>query len=183
MTVVVVLSLGLGRAMATTMDRGDGTETQDWFKNTSFLDLPEDLAEATGRGRLFAVVWEQPNCPACDRLHNVNLVKPALKDYVSTNYDIMVLNIFGEVEVTDFDGQKMPEKKLAVKHKVNFTPTTSIFDGSGKEVFRMPGYFEPFYYLAGFVYVKTGGHAKPDATFTRWLKENRPTVEGIYSTP
>lgn len=173
------LFLGLA-ASARTMDRGDGTETQDWFKNDSFMELREDLAEAVAKGKLLAVVWEQPNCDACERLHNVNLVDPALQAYISANFDVMVLNLFGEVEVADLDGQKLPEKKLALKHKINFTPTTVFFDRDGREVFRMPGYFPPLYYLAGFVYARSGGYADPETgTFTRWIKVNKPAVEEI----
>ncbi len=162
--------------------RGDGIHTEVWFNNTSFLDLKEDLAEATQAGKGFVLIWEQPGCSSCQRLHDVNFQDRKLVDYVQANFAVMTMNMFGEVEATDFDGEVLPEKDLAAKHRVQFTPTTIFFDEAGNEVFRLPGYFKPYFYLAGFVFAKEKGYADEAARgmFPRWMQANGDKVRAAY---
>lgn len=147
----------------------DGLYTQPWFKHQSFLELKEDLAEATAEGKLLAILWEQKGCPYCREMHRVNFAKPEIVDYVRSNYDIIQLNLWGDRKVTDFGGQVLGEKKLARKWNVRFTPTIVFFDRTGAEVFRMPGYFKPFHFLGMLKYVVSGGYE--DTGFQRWLQE------------
>ncbi|MFA7431013.1 MAG: thioredoxin family protein [Rhodospirillaceae bacterium] len=169
---------------AQAMDKGDGIHTESWFKNDSFLVLAEDVAEAAAKGKLLAVIWEQQGCGSCQRLHDVNLKDEAVKGYLQKHFDVMTMNMYGEVEVTDFDGEKLPEKDLAFKQQVNFTPTTIFFDETGKEVFRLPGYFSPYFWMAGFVYVTEKGYADPEhrGMFPRWTKANRDLLVKTYGS-
>ncbi|MBW7850931.1 MAG: thioredoxin fold domain-containing protein [Rhodospirillales bacterium] len=169
-------------ASAATIHREDGVHTEDWFNNQSFMELKEDARDAVAQEKGFVVIWEQPGCGSCQRLHEVNFQHPKLADYIGRRFSVMVMNMFGEVPVTDFDGEVMPEKDLAFKHKVSFTPTTIFFDADGKELFRMPGYFNPYFYLAGFVFVAERGFAD-EATrgmFPRWLQANGPKVRAAF---
>lgn len=169
-------------ASAATIHREDGVHTEDWFNNQSFMELKEDARDAAAQEKGFVVIWEQPGCGSCQRLHEVNFQHPRLIDYIGRRFSVMVMNMFGEVPVTDFDGEVMPEKDLAFKHKVSFTPTTIFFDADGNELFRMPGYFNPYFYLAGFVFVAERGFAD-EATrgmFPRWLQANGPKVRAAF---
>ncbi len=166
--------------------RPDGIHTEPWFLNQSFMLLKEDLDEAVADGKKgLVLIWEQEGCGSCERTHEVNFAKKSLVDYISKNFAVMSMNMYGEVMVTDFDGEKMPEKNLAQKMRVNFSPTTVFFNEKGEEVFRIPGYFKPFYYLAGFVYVAEKGYDDPDhrGMFPRWLKAHREQVQAIYGGP
>ncbi len=158
-------------AMAETMHRDDGVHTEDWFKNLSFLELEEDLREALEAGKKgLVILFEQPGCGACRRLHEVNFQDPETIAFVSRTFDVMVLNMYGDNEVTDFDGAKMREGAFNDKLMVNFSPTTVFFGPGGKEVFRIPGYLAPKYYLAAFKYVADDGPAK-GILFPRWLRQ------------
>jgi hypothetical protein len=90
----------------------DGIYHQTWGLN-SFLDLREDLAEATAKGRRFAVIFEQRGCTYCTKMHTEVLAQKYINDYVRENFTILQLDLFGAREVTDFDGQKLSEAKLA----------------------------------------------------------------------
>lgn len=180
-----VLALGFAPVQAETLDKGDGIHTEDWFKNTSFGALGDDVAEAAEQGKLLAVVWEQEGCGSCKRLHEVNFQDTALRAYLEDNFDMMTMNMYGEVEVSAPGGAAMPEKDLAADLAINFTPTTIFYDGAGQEVFRVPGYSPPFYYLAAFVYVKEKGYQDEEhrGMFARWTKANRQKLETIYGGP
>lgn len=182
-----VLALGLTLAVPAAggmMDRGDGVHTESWFVNQSFMELKDELATAREAGKGFVLIWEQPGCSACQRLHEVNFQDKKLIDYIGGKFNVMVMNMFGEVEVTDFDGEVMPEKDLAFKHRVNFTPTTIFFDETGKEVFRLPGYFKPFYYLAGFVFAVEKGYADESVRgmFPRWMQVKGAKAREVYGS-
>jgi thioredoxin-related protein len=139
-----------------------GHFTQPWFLN-SFLDLRDDLADATGQGKRFAMLWEQRGCPYCAEMHRVNLADPAVNDYIRTHFNVLQLDLFGSREVTDFDGQVLAEKDLARKYGVAYTPTIQFFPeelaridgkaGKSLEVARMPGYFRPVHFRMMFEYV------------------------------
>jgi thioredoxin-related protein len=165
----------------------DGLHVQPWFLN-SLLDLRDDLKEAAEQGKRLAILWEQRGCPYCREMHRVNLARPEIAEYVKTHFNVIQLNMWGDREVTDFDGQVLSEKKLAQKARVVFTPTIQFFPatlaetggkaGAEAEVFRMPGYFKPFHFLSMFEYVYTKGYK--EAPFQRWLqaKADKMRAEG-----
>lgn len=155
----------------------DGMHIQSWFTE-SFLDLGEDLAEASANGKRLVVVWEQRGCPYCKRMHEVNLRIPRLVNSIKDNFSVIQLNMWGDREVTDFDGEVLSEKELANKWSVMFTPTLSFYpeskdmvpgqNGKESEVLRIPGYFKPFHFYFLFKYVKSNGY-KQEPSFQRWL--------------
>jgi thioredoxin-related protein len=103
-----------------------GLYSQRWFE-LSFLDLREDFNEARTEGKRFAVIFEQRGCPYCARLHNEILALKYINDYVSQNFRIVQLDLWGAREVTDFDGARISEKALAERWGVIFTPTVVFF--------------------------------------------------------
>lgn len=155
----------------------DGLHIQPWFADT-FLDLNEDLDEARAQGKRLVIMWEQRGCPYCKRMHEVNLRIPAIHDYVKSNFMVVRLNLWGDREVTDFDGEVLTEKTLAEKWGVQFTPTIQFFPettedvggqpGKDAEVVRIPGYFKPFHFYFLFRYANTNGYQQ-EPNFQRWL--------------
>lgn len=145
---------------------------QEPFFIQSFLDLAEDLAMAQDQGKRFAVMWELKGCPYCKETHLVNFADHEIREFVSTNFDILQLNIIGARQVTDFDGEMLPEKRLARKWGVRYTPTTNFFpadvaaadgrSGDEAEVARMPGYFEPPDFLAMYRFVAERAYEEMD---------------------
>ena len=150
--------------------RDDGIHTEAWMKTITFLDLKDDLAEAKKQGKGLVILFEAPGCTSCKKLHEVNFRQPDLVNYIRKHFDVMQINVFGDNEVTDFDGQKMNERKLAHKLGIHFTPTTVFYGDAGKELFRMPGYFKPSYYRKGFQFVLEKGPQR-DMMFPQWLRE------------
>ncbi len=185
-TLIVTVGLGLGAGALHAADaragesvvNDEGLHVQPWFL-LSFLDLREDLREAAGSGKRFAVIWEQRGCIYCRDMHVVNFAIPAVSDYVRENFVVVQLNLFGSREVTDFDGEVLAEKDLARKWGVVFTPTVLYFpdaleDGdrkSGREiaVAQMPGYFRPVTFLAMFRYVREKRYG--DIHFQKYVAE------------
>ena len=157
----------------------DGLHSQSWFL-ASFLDLAEDLEEAAGNGKRFAVMWEQRGCPYCRETHLVNFAEPEIQGFVREHFEILQLNMFGSRRVTDFDGEELEERDLARKNGVAFSPTIQFFpaelsEAAGKtgkeaEVARMPGYLLPPHFLAMFRFVQAEAYRQ--TTFRQYLKQN-----------
>lgn len=155
----------------------DGMHVEPWFHH-SFLDLREDLADAQATGKRLVIIWEQRGCPYCKRLHEVNLRIPRIRDTIQRDFMVIQMNLWGDREVTDFDGEVLKEKQLAEKWGVLFTPTVQFFpetpaevggkSGKESEVVRIPGYFKPFHFYFLLRYAKTNGY-KTEPNFQRWL--------------
>jgi len=155
----------------------DGLHKQEWFHD-SFLDLKEDLAEAKASGKRLVIFWEQKGCPYCKRTHEVNLRIPKIVKFITDNFVVIQMNLWGDKEVTDFNGEVTTEKKLSQKWAVRFTPTIQFFPDDPKaigkksgrdiEVMRIPGYFKPFHFYFLFKYVHAKAY-KTEPNFQRWL--------------
>jgi thioredoxin-related protein len=140
----------------------DGLYRQNWFLQ-SFLELGPDLEEAAAEGKRLAVMIEQRGCPYCRETHLVNLADPAVAGYIRERFAVLQLNLVGDLEVTDFDGEALSEKRFAARYGVRFTPTILFFpdsaDGLGdlppreREVARLVGYQEPDAFRRTFAFV------------------------------
>ncbi|MCG8361529.1 MAG: thioredoxin family protein [Kiloniellales bacterium] len=156
----------------------DGLLAQPWFLE-SFLELADDVEEAAAEGKRFAILWEQKGCPYCKTMHTVNFAQPEIQHFVRDNFTILQLNLFGSRRVTDFDGEVLAEKELARKYAIAFTPTVQFFPetmppldgaaGKAVEVARMPGYFEPDYFLGMFRFVREEAYRSGD--FLSYVRE------------
>lgn len=157
----------------------DGLHTKPWFLE-SLLELPDDLKEATDKGKRLVILWELKGCPYCRKLHEVNLADPAIENFIRDRFEVLQLNIIGQREVTDFDGQRLPEKQFAQKYGVRYTPTFQFFPETSaglaqkkpaeREVLRWQGYMEPKPFLGMFRFVAERAYEK--TTLNDFLKAN-----------
>ena len=175
---VSALALRSAPALAAAKLGDDGLYQMDWYLE-SFLDVAEDLAGATAKGKRFAILWGLKGCPACKRMHETYMTDATIENYIRDNFEILHLNHIGAREVTDVDGRKRGEKAFGEAYGIRFTPTIQFFGETAaglagkspqaREVARMPGLLEPAEFLAMFRYVREKGYES--ATFPDWLKK------------
>ena len=126
----------------------DGLHKTAWMRET-FLDLQEDLAEANAEGKRLAVIFEQRGCIYCTKMHEEVFPQPEIADYITAHFFVVQLNLHGDLDVTDFDGEVLSEKAMARKWGLLFTPTLMFFPVEVPEnlsavdaaVAQMPGAF------------------------------------------
>ena len=143
----------------------DGLHKQDWFK-VSFKDVAEDIEEAAAEDKRLAIIFEQRGCIYCRELHEKVLVDPEVRAFIEENFHVVQYNLFGDEEVTDLDGEALPEKKAARKWGVVYTPTIMFLPeeapegGSASEaaVMTMPGAFGKWTTLNMFKFVDEKGY-------------------------
>ncbi|KXF90055.1 thioredoxin family protein [Phaeobacter inhibens] len=100
----------------------DGLHKTPWMRET-FKDLREDLEEANAEGKRLVLFFEQRGCIYCTKMHEEVFPKPQISSYIADNFFVVQLNLYGDVEVTDFDGETLSEKDMARKWGILFTPT------------------------------------------------------------
>lgn len=129
----------------------DGLHKPEWL-NTTFLDMREDLADATAEGKRLAIIVEQRGCIYCLRMHTEVYPLPEINTLLTNDFYFVQINMFGDLDVTDFDGEVLPERDFIKKWGVFFTPTILFIaaevaedeDASDAIVAVMPGAFGAF---------------------------------------
>jgi thioredoxin-related protein len=145
-TLLTAVFLGNMAAAATVGD--DGLHIQPWIRDT-FKDLQEDLDEANAEGKRLAIFFEQRGCIYCTKMHESVYPDPELSDYIDENFFVIQLNLHGDLEVVDFDGDTLTEKQIARKWGILFTPSVIFLPEEVEEgqtaiqsaVAMMPGAF------------------------------------------
>ncbi len=118
----VLMAAVLAAPLAAAELGDDGLHKTPWMRDT-FKDLREDLEEANGEDKRLVLFFEQRGCIYCTKMHAEVFPRPEISQYIEDNFFVVQLNLHGDVEVTDFDGETLPEKDMARKWRVLFTPT------------------------------------------------------------
>ncbi|MTW21581.1 thioredoxin family protein [Allochromatium palmeri] len=111
----------------------------DWFKE-SFLDIDEDIDEATELGKHLILLLEMNGCPYCARMVEENFAQAPYRDFIQEKFDVIVLNVQGDREVALDAETSLPEKELAQRLGVRYTPTVIFLNAAGEPVARVDGY-------------------------------------------
>ena len=139
----------------------DGLHKTPWMQDT-FKDLREDLEEANAEGKRLVLFFEQIGCIYCTKMHKEVFSKEKVSNYINDNFFVVQLNLHGDIEVTDFDGDVLPEKDIARKWGILFTPSILFLppavegDMSAQQaaVAMMPGAFSAGTTLDLFTWVR-----------------------------
>ncbi len=156
LSVGVMLTLLLQLLSARAAELADnGLHIQEWIYSGE-VDFRKIQAAAAADDKGIIVLVEQRGCPYCAELHSINFAKTELTDYMREHFVIVQVDMWGDRNVTDFDGEVLREEQLSDKWQVQYTPTTLVFKRASTpinsrkeaETFRLPGYLKPFYYMA-----------------------------------
>lgn len=177
--VLLIVSTYLTSAHAADTDKGLTTGLENpgylgqpaWFKE-SFLDLREDVAEATAAGKRLLLYFHQDGCPYCAKLLQDNFADRKIADSTQNHFDVIAINIWGDKSVTGLDGSETTEKQFAGKMRVQFTPSLLFLDEQGRVVMRINGYFPPHKFKAALDFV-AGKHEKSQK-FSEYLAALEP---------
>lgn len=161
----------------------DGLHKPTWLRET-FKDLREDLAEANSEGKRLLISIEQRGCIYCTKMHEEVFPDAKIDQLIRDTYFVVQINLFGDVEVTDFDGTVLPEKDMATRWGVMFTPTLVFLPEDVPEgetaadaaVAMMPGAFGKGTTAALLTWVKDHGYENGEH-FQKFLARQMTPVE------
>jgi thioredoxin-related protein len=109
----------------------------------TLLELPDDAAQAARSGKRLLLYFGQQGCPYCKELMQTSFTQKAIADKTAKHFLPIAFNLFGDREVTWFDGAVRSEKEFARFLKVQFTPTLLLLDEKGNIIGRINGYYPP----------------------------------------
>ena len=144
-----VLLAILVAAPALAVEMGDdGLHKPAWLRET-FKDLQEDFGDAVTEGKRVLILVEQRGCEYCREMHEKTFTDERVKALLENNYFPIQINLHGDTEVVDTDGEALTEKGAARKWGVLFTPTMILLpteldqskSATAQAVAVMPGAF------------------------------------------
>ncbi len=147
-TLITAMALLIAAPVLAAEIGDDGLHKADWMRDT-FKDLREDLDEANAEGKRMAIMVEQRGCIYCAKMHKEVFPREDVASYISDNFFVVQLNLHGDLEVIDFDGETLTEKQAARKWGLLFTPSILFLPEEVEEgmtaqqaaVAMMPGAF------------------------------------------
>lgn len=146
----LILGLVMTGPLAAAELGDDGLHKADWMRDT-FKDLQEDFAEAESEGKRLLILVEQRGCIYCNEMHENTFSDPRVKAMLTDRYFPVQINLHGDTEIVDTDGEVLSEKAATRKWGVMFTPTMIFFPtglddsqpAGAQAVAIMPGAFAP----------------------------------------
>jgi len=147
---MMLVALVLAGPVAATEIGDDGLHKAAWMRDT-FKDLQEDFADAQAEGKRLLLIVEQRGCIYCNEMHENTFPDPRVKAMLEDKYYPVQINLHGDTEVIDADGEALTEKQATRKWRVMFTPTMVFFptvlddtmSTADQAVAMMPGAFSP----------------------------------------
>lgn len=155
-------------------------EQPAWFK-PSFLDIREDIAEAGAAGKRVLLYFYQDGCPYCARMLRENFADRELVAYTRKHFDVVAINLWGDREVTDLQGNAVTEKAFAAAARVQYTPTLIFLTEAGKVALRINGYFPPHKFRTAMQYVAEKQETRQN--FAAYLAQVAPAPAKGEITP
>jgi thioredoxin-related protein len=170
-TPAAVLAAGPDELISTGLSNPGYVDKPAWFKD-SFLDLREDLAEASSGNKRLMLYFYQDGCPYCERLIRTNFTQQQITAQAQQGFEIIAINMWGDREVVDLAGNMLTEKQFAVSKRVQFTPTLLFLNENGETIFRANGYYPPEKFSTLLSYV--AGKEEGKSTFREYLAKVAP---------
>lgn len=126
------------------------------FFHQSFNSLPDEVASAKTEGQQgILIMFEAEDCPWCAKMKATILNQAKVQDFYRRHFRILMMDVNGDVSMTDFNGKEMPQKEFAFKHnRVRATPVFLFFGLDGKQLAKYTGATrdaEEFLWLGEFV--------------------------------
>ena len=124
-------------ALAGTASAVEWRDPNSHFFSQSFGDLTEELQNARDAGKQgILIMFEMDECPFCHFMKQNVLSRPEVQAYYREHFLNLHIDIEGDVEITDFQGNPTTMKKFAAEHRVRATPVFQFFDLDGKPIHR-----------------------------------------------
>ena len=151
-------------------------DPMQYFFQQGFNNLPDEVAAAKSGGQeAILIMFEADDCPWCVKMKATVLNQVTVQDYYRKHFRILVMDVNGDVPMTDFGGKEMPQKDFAFLHnRVRATPVFVFFGLDGKLMAKYTGAVrdpEEFLWLGEFV----SSGAWKTTNFTAYKRERSST--------
>jgi thioredoxin-related protein len=139
---------------------------------------PYDLSGLAG-DRPVAILFEEPDCPDCDLLHEKTFRDPAAGPLLA-DLDVVQLNRWSDTPLTLPDGTRTTASAWASELGIGYLPAIVLLDAGGEEILRVNAQFRTFHILGALDYAVSGAW-RQEPNFQRYLsaRAERIREQGI----
>ena len=111
-------------------------DPESHFFDETFGDLQEELATAKEQGKkAILIMFEMEECPFCRRMKAKVLNRDDIQEYFREHFLILTMDVEGDLEITDFQGNATTQKEFALKQfRVRATPVFQFVDLDGRPI-------------------------------------------------
>lgn len=148
-------------------------EIPAWFTD-SFLEISEDVEEATDNNKQVLLYFHLDGCPYCSAMLDQNFKSGDNLDFIKTHFSVISVNIKGDREITLNEGEALLEKELSQNLKVQYTPTIIFMGEDGKPAFRTNGYRTPKAFRQVLEYVASQSYK--NTTLSNYVESKQKTA-------
>jgi len=114
-----------------------------WFKE-SFYDIPQDLEDARKQGKQGVILFlSQKACNHCQAFIDTTLKDPSTQARIQKSYDVIGIDIFSDLELTDVDSSVSSIKDFADTQAARLTPTLLFYGVENKRLLKIVGLYPP----------------------------------------
>lgn len=116
-------------------------DPMEYFFHQSFNNLDEELEIALEENKSgIFIMFSDKDCPWCLKMKTTIMNRVDVQDYYRQHFRLLTIDIRGDTQMTDFEGNEIDEKDFAFKqHRVRATPVFMFFDTTGKKTMRLTG--------------------------------------------
>ncbi len=132
-------------------------EAPEWFKE-SFLEVQDDVDEATEANKHVLLFFQLNGCPYCDRMLHESFETEPLTGYIKQHFDTIAINVKGDRDIAFNEEISVTEKELSEILKVRATPAILFLNSDNKTVIRVNGYRAPERFRQVLEYVSSKGY-------------------------
>jgi thioredoxin-related protein len=112
-------------------------DPEAFYQVAAFGDFQTNLENALGAGKKGILVYFfQDQCPFCHKMEQEVFTQPIVHDFFHKYFDVYKVNIKGNKDFVDVDGDPVSQVEFAVQNRARATPTLIIFGEGGEEVVR-----------------------------------------------
>ncbi|MCP4187330.1 MAG: thioredoxin fold domain-containing protein [Gammaproteobacteria bacterium] len=160
-------SLGLSLMLAVVMLSGQAVSAErgkitggavhqapDWFKE-SFLEIVDDVEEASEDGKHVLLFFQLNACPYCDRMLEESFETEPLTSYIQEHFDTIAINVRGDRDIAFNEETSVSEKELSEILQVRATPAILFLNEENKTIVRVNGYRAPERFRQVLEYIAT----------------------------
>ena len=162
----------------------DTRNPREFFFTQTFGDLPEEMQVAVDDGKLgMLLFFEAEDCGYCRRMLKQVFNQRSVQDWYTERFVNIAVDVFGDVEIKDFDGITLPSKVFADQRRIFATPVVSFIDPNGIEIYRHFGMIKtPEEFLLLGQYIEDKHYY--DTEFEVFMRsQGSPVSDEILTTP
>lgn len=113
-----------------------------WFKD-SFMEIADDVDEATEEGKHLILFFQTKGCPYCAKMLKESFEPEQMASYIQEHFDVISLSTGGFRDVAFNEDVSFTEMELAEHLNVRATPAVIFLNPDNKQIARVNGYRAP----------------------------------------